>query len=100
MVKLFVKNGVKTSAAGSFTIMAMTESQYVCLNCTMSISEPVHVLFNNSVINQCFPNKWKKANVIPVHIKGGKQIKNLTDQCHSCFICSKILEKIIFDLLF
>ena len=41
-----------------------------------SISKPLHILFNNSVINECFPNKWKKANVIPVQEKGDKQIKN------------------------
>ena len=25
-----------------------------------SISKPRHILFNNSVINECFPNEWKK----------------------------------------
>ena len=34
-----------------------------------SISKPLHILFNNSVINECFPNEWKKVNVIPVHKK-------------------------------
>ena len=44
--------------------------------CAASISKPLHILFNDSVINECFPNKWKKANVIPVQEKGDKQIKN------------------------
>ena len=35
--------------------------------CTTSTSKPLHILFNNSVINQCFPNEWKKAYAIPVH---------------------------------
>ena len=37
--------------------------------CATSISKPLHILFNNSVINECFPNEWKKVNVIPVHKK-------------------------------
>ena len=37
--------------------------------CATSISEPLHILFNNSAISECFPNEWKKANVIPVHLK-------------------------------
>ena len=41
--------------------------------CTTSISKPLHILFNNSVINEYFPNEWKKANVIPVH-------KNVTNK--------------------
>ena len=32
--------------------------------CTTSISKPPHILFNNSVINECLPNEWKKVNVI------------------------------------
>ena len=49
----------------------------VCMSkCTASISKPLHILFNNGVINECFPIKSKKTNFIPVHKKGGKQIKN------------------------
>ena len=38
-------------------------------SCATSISKPLHILFNNSVISECFPNEWKKVNVIPVHKK-------------------------------
>ena len=40
--------------------------------CATSVSKPLHILFNNSVISECFPNEWKKANAIPVHKKDGK----------------------------
>ena len=42
--------------------------------CATLVSKPLHILFNNSVTNEYFPNEWKKANIIPVHKKGDKQI--------------------------
>ena len=64
----------------------------VCMSkCTASISKPLHVLFNNGVINECFPIESKKTNFIPVHKKGDKQ--KITDQCHSCLSVAKFLKK-------
>ena len=68
--------------------------------CATSISKPLHILFNNSVISECFPNEWKKANVIPVHKKGDKQITTNYRPVSLLPICRKIFEKIIFSSLF
>ena len=68
--------------------------------CATSISKPLHILFNNSVICECFSIEWKKANVIPVHKKGDKQIINNYRPVSLLPICSKIFEKIIFNSLF
>ena len=68
--------------------------------CATSISKPLHILFNNSVISKCFPNEWKKANIISVHKKGDKQIINNYRPVSLLPICSKIFEKIIFNSLF
>ena len=65
-----------------------------------SISKPLHILFNNRVINECFPNECKKTNVIPVHKKGDKQIINNSRPVSLLPICSKIFEKNIFNSLF
>ena len=62
--------------------------------CATSISKSLHILFNNSVINGCFPNAWKKTNIILEHKKGGKQIIKITDQCRSCLFVAKCLKKI------
>ena len=67
--------------------------------CATSISKPLHILFNNSVISEYFPNEWKKAIVIPVHKKGDKQINNYRP-VPLLPIRSKIFEKIIFNSLF
>ena len=61
--------------------------------CTTSISKPLHVLFNNCVINECFPNEWKKAN-IPVCKRGDKQIMKNYRPVSFLPICSKIFEKL------
>ena len=62
--------------------------------CAMSISKPLNILFSNCVINVCFPNEWKKANTIPVHKKGDKQIiKKITDQCHFYIFVANFLKK-------
>ena len=68
--------------------------------CATSISKPLHILSNNSVINECFPNEWKKAHVILVHKKGDKQIIKNYRPVSLLPICGKIFEKIIFKFLF
>ena len=37
--------------------------------CATPISKPLSILFRNCFENQCFPNEWKKANIVPVHKK-------------------------------
>ena len=63
-----------------------------------SISKPRHILFNNSVINECFPNEWKKANIVPVHKKDDKQIIKIYRPVSILPIYSKIFEKLSLTL--
>ena len=58
-----------------------------------SISKPRHILFNNSVINE-----WKKANIVPVHKKGDKQIIKIYRPVSILPIYSKIFEKLSLTL--
>ena len=58
--------------------------------CATSISKPLHILFNNSVTNEHFLNEWKKANIIPVHKKDGKQIIKNYRPVPLLPICTKI----------
>ena len=42
--------------------------------CASSISKSFFLLFKHSLENECFSNEWKKANIVPIHKKGNKQL--------------------------
>ena len=68
--------------------------------CTSSISKPLAILFRNSLENECFPKEWKKGNIVPIHKKHDKQlIKNYWPVSLQP-VCSKMFEKVIFNLIF
>ena len=41
------------------------------------ICKPLRLIFNHYVDNGMYPCEWKKANVVPIHIKGDKQTQCL-----------------------
>ena len=61
--------------------------------CDSSISKPSFLLFKHSLENECFPNKWKKANIVPIHKKGDKQLIQNYRPVSLLPICGKIFEK-------
>ena len=65
-----------------------------------SISRPFSIIFWNCLKAGYFPIAWKKANVVPVHKKGSKQILNSYQSVSLLPIYSKRFEKIIFDTIF
>ena len=42
--------------------------------CDKSLLKPLTVLFRNSIKSSCYPDIWKKSNIIPVHKKNNKQL--------------------------
>ena len=58
--------------------------------CTSSISKPLFLLFKHSLENECFPNQWKKANIVPIHKKGDKQLIQSYRLVSLLPICGKI----------
>ena len=46
------------------------------------------------------PNKWKQANVQPVHKKNSRQIVSNYRPISLLPICGKIFEKIMFDSIY
>ena len=65
-----------------------------------SISKPLSIIFQNYLKAGYFPTAWKKANVVPTHKKGNKQMLKNYRPVSLIPICSKLFEKIIFDTIF
>ena len=65
-----------------------------------SIAKPLAILFRNCLEIECFPKEYKKANIAPVHKKHDKQLIKNFRPVSLLPICSKIFEKVIFNLLF
>ena len=62
-----------------------------------SLVQPLSLIFRGCIDTNVYPGTWKKSNIIPVHKKGDKQIVNNYRPVSLLPICSKTLEKIIFN---
>ena len=65
--------------------------------CDESLVQPLSLILRGCIDTGIYPDTWKKSNIVPVHKKGDKQIVNNYRPVSLLPICSKILEKIIFD---
>ena len=65
-----------------------------------SICRPLKLIFQSCLESGKFPNEWKKANVVPVHKKGGKQILKNYRPILLLPIAGKIFEKLLYERMF
>ena len=68
--------------------------------CDTALLEPLSILFHNCLKECVFPEIWKKANVVPIHKKGDKQIINNYRPISLLPVVSKIFEKIIYNNIY
>ena len=68
--------------------------------CAESIHIPLGIIFTNIVKTGIFPDQWKLANVSPIHKKNDKQLVSSYRPISLLPICSKVLEKIIFNNIY
>ena len=80
--------------------MDMMGYQFLCFYASYAISKPFSTIFRNSLKAGYFLRALKKANVVPVHKKGNKQILSNYRPVSFLPICGKLFEKIIFDTIF
>ena len=67
--------------------------------CESAITKPLYLISKNCLSSNIFGGVWKKANVIPVHKKGDKQVLKNYRPVSLLPICGKIFEKLIFNAL-
>ena len=65
-----------------------------------SILKPLKLIFENCLRTRLFPDQWKKANVVPVHKKGDKQLIENYRPVSLLPICGTVFERLIFNSLF
>ena len=68
--------------------------------CDESLLKPLIILFENSIKSSCYPDIWKKSNVIPSHKKNDKRLVNNYRPISLLPIFGKIFEKIIFNRIY
>ena len=68
--------------------------------CGNSIYKPLSIIFKDCLNEGKLPHGWKKANVVPVHKKGNKQILKNYRTISLLPICSKIFESLIYNEMF
>ena len=68
--------------------------------CDDSIILPLNLIFQNILETGVYPEKWKLANVTPIHKKGSKQLVSNYRPISLLPICGKLFERIIFKNLY
>ena len=68
--------------------------------CDKSLLEPLILLFANSNKLSCYPDIWKRSNIIPVHKNIDKQLVNNYRPISLLPIFGKIFEKVIFNQIY
>ena len=70
------------------------------LICDETIVAPLKIIFENILLSGIYPEKWKLANITPIHKKGDKQILTNYRPISLLCICGKLFEKIVFNQLY
>ena len=68
--------------------------------CDESIAYPLKIIFETALKFGIYPDKWKKANVVPVHKKESKNILKNYRPISLLPVCGKIFEKCIYNSLY
>ena len=68
--------------------------------CDESIAYPLKIIFETAVKSGIYPEKWKKANVVPVHKKESKNMLKNYRPISLLPVSGKIFEKSIYNCLY
>ena len=68
--------------------------------CTNFVTNPLALIFQNSMAGGTFATQWKRVNIVPIHKKNDEQIVLNYRPVSLRPVCSKTSEKIIFNELF
>ena len=68
--------------------------------CDKSLLKPLFILFGKPTKSSCFPDIWKRSNIIPAHKKNDKRLVNNYRPISLLPIFGKVFEKTIVNKFF
>ena len=68
--------------------------------CDWTLVLPLKLIFNDCLAHGIFPDVWKRANVVPVHKKNSKNLKENYRPISLLPLFGKIFEKLIYDTVY
>ena len=68
--------------------------------CDSAIAEPLCLIFEKCLETGVYPTLWKRANIIPVHMKNSRQRKNNYHPISLLPVFCKIFENLLFDTIY
>ena len=69
-------------------------------SCSWEIAYPLKLIFSKCLEMGIYPDKWKHANIQPVHKKNSRQVVSNYRPISLLPICGKIFEKLMFDSMY
>ena len=67
--------------------------------CDESITPPLKIIFDTALKSGIYPDKWKRANVVPVHKKESKKyIKKLQTNIITTYLWKNFLKSVFITL--
>ena len=68
--------------------------------CDETIALPLKIIFDTALKSGSYPDKWKRANVVPVHKKESKNMLKNYRPISLLPVCGKIFKKCIYNSLY
>ena len=67
--------------------------------CGVSICKRLGIIYKACIEKGKFPSEWEKANIVPVHKNGDKQLFKNYRLISLLSICGKILEYLLYNTM-
>ena len=75
-------------------------SARIVRECAVELAVPLTVLYKQAILQGIFPDKWKMANIVPIHKKGSLKLASNYRSVSLLPLFGKVFERVIYDSLY